>query len=79
MQGLEILLHKGPTLRLKGAAGCSIEVTEGCVWVTQDKDGADHIVETGGIFRLDRAGTAFISALRPGRMRLAGGITALLQ
>lgn len=65
---LQATLHKGQTLCLRDAPGVEIRVTEGCLWLTQERDVQDHIVKTGGTFRIDRRGTVVLTAPRGVRM-----------
>jgi hypothetical protein len=41
-------------------------VWHGSVWLTQERDGRDHLLKSGDSFRLDRPGTALISPLGKG-------------
>ena len=66
----ELVLTKGQIIRVPDAAGCEIRVREGSMWITQDREASDHVVETGGSFRIDRPGVTLISALRAGRIQL---------
>ena len=66
----ELVLAKGQIIRVPDAAGSEIRVKEGSVWITQDREGADHVVGTGGSFRIDRPGVTLVSALQAGRIQL---------
>lgn len=66
--GLQAALQKGQTARLRDALGIEIRVAEGCLWLTQERDAQDHVIETGGSFRIDRPGVAILTALRGVRM-----------
>lgn len=64
------LLHKGPVrlgrgsvLRLRHAAGRHLGVVRGAVWITQDGDLRDSVVEAGASFRFDRGGLALVMPL----------------
>jgi len=70
-EGLQAALQKGQTARLRDALGIEIRVTEGCLWLTQERDAQDHVIETGGVFRIDRPGVAILTALRGVRMEFA--------
>ncbi|NUZ08146.1 DUF2917 domain-containing protein [Piscinibacter koreensis] len=56
-------LKKGRTDRIDQPRGERIECLAGCLWVTQDGDLRDRVVERGEAIVLDRPGTALISAL----------------
>lgn len=55
-------MQRGDILRL-AENGAEIEVKEGCLWVTQERDQADYIVTKGNTFRLPSAG-GVVSALK---------------
>jgi len=65
---LEAALRKGQTARLHDAIGMEIHVNEGCLWLTQERDAQDHVIEAGGSFRIDQPGAAILTALRSVRM-----------
>lgn len=55
---------------MRNAKGVRISCLEGALWITLDGDPADTIVEPGQSFRVDRAGTAVVLALRDSRVML---------
>jgi hypothetical protein len=65
---LEAALRKGQTVRLHDALGMEIQVNQGCLWLTQERDVQDHVIEAGGSFRIDHPGVALLTALRGVRM-----------
>jgi hypothetical protein len=65
---LQAALQKGQTACLRDALGIEIRVTEGCLWLTQERDAQDHVIATGETFRIDRPGVALLTALRGVRM-----------
>ncbi len=65
---LQAALQKGQTACLRDALGIEIRVTGGSLWLTQERDVQDHVIETGGVFRIDRPGVALLTALRGVRM-----------
>lgn len=67
-----LALARGRTLVLDDAAGTVVRVLRGDVWITQDRDAADHVLEPGGTFRLDRPGLTVIQAMSPARVCLEG-------
>jgi hypothetical protein len=56
------------TVRLYDAAGASIRVVAGAVWVTQDRDARDVVLQPGEQFTLDRPGLSVLEALEPSRV-----------
>lgn len=61
-----LAIASGSTLRVDDAKGMLLYVWHGAVWLTQQRDGRDHLLHPGESFRLDRAGTALISPLGKG-------------
>jgi hypothetical protein len=51
-------------LKLRGRAGDRVDCLDGCVWITQEGDRRDILLDAGQGFMLDRAGTAIVYALR---------------
>jgi hypothetical protein len=60
---LQAALQKGQTAHLRDALGIEIRVTEGRLWLTQERDAQDHVIETGGTFRIDRPGVVILTPL----------------
>jgi hypothetical protein len=56
-------LQRRQTFQLRARRGERIECRTGQLWVTQDGDPRDVILQAGQSFILDRAGAALISAL----------------
>jgi hypothetical protein len=56
-------LQPGKALRLKNAAGRRLSVVRGAVWITQEADPRDHVLEAGEAFCFDRPGLAIVLAL----------------
>jgi hypothetical protein len=74
-------LAEGGSLRIVNGAGIYLAVDSGVVWLTQERDARDWMLEEGRRHQLDRDGTAIISALRSARLTLSaprGGVAALL-
>jgi hypothetical protein len=61
-------LPRHVSLSLRQRAGDRIECTSGSLWITQDGDLRDIVLRAGESFRLDRSGTALISALTDARL-----------
>lgn len=61
-------LQRGQTACLHDALGIEIRVTEGFLWLTQERDVQDHVIETGGTFRIDRPGATLLTAPKGVRM-----------
>ena len=57
-----INLPQGKLLSLEDACGTEIRVEHGVLWITQDGDVADFVVQSGESIRLDRGGMAMLTA-----------------
>ena len=60
-------LPKTGLFRIHDGQGQRIECLQGCLWVTQESDPRDIILEAGEGFTIDRAGETFLSALSDAR------------
>ena len=60
-------LAKGSLFRIHDGAGRRVVCLSGCLWLTQDNDLRDTVLEPGDGFTLDRDGDTFLSALRDSR------------
>jgi Protein of unknown function (DUF2917) len=61
------LAHRG-MLQLRDHAGDRIDCLDGSVWITQDGDPRDVVLDAGEAFTLDRPGTAIVYALADARV-----------
>ena len=61
-----LAIASGSTLRVDDAKGMLLYVWHGPVWLTQERDQRDHLLESGESFRIDRAGAALLSPLGDG-------------
>lgn len=61
-----LAIRSGGTLRVDDGKGMLLYVWHGSVWLTQERDGRDHLLEAGQSFRLDRDGTTLLSPLGEG-------------
>lgn len=66
-------LAKGTVRRVPAALGRRVECLSGVLWVTQDGDRRDVVLEAGEAFDFDRPGTALLSALAETRFLLLDG------
>jgi hypothetical protein len=55
-------LAKGKALRVRNAAGSTLRVLEGSVWITEESNPRDVVLECGQRFRLAGAGLAIVEA-----------------
>ncbi len=66
-----IRLARGALVRIEDARGLLIAVREGRIWLTQEHDPNDVIVDGHGSFQLDRDGLAILSTSRESLIRLS--------
>ncbi len=55
-------LKDGATLRLQSRIGAKLSVRRGQVWITQDEDARDLVLDAGDSFEIDRPGLAVVQA-----------------
>lgn len=67
---VSIDLGDGRTLRLEDARGASLTVTCGEVWVTQEGDVRDIVLDAGSRYVLERDGRTVLQALAPARITI---------
>ena len=65
-----LLLSKGRSMTLDHATSTVIRCQVGSLWVTQDNDVRDVVLEAGDEFRPDREGVVLVHALKPSRVFL---------
>jgi hypothetical protein len=58
----EIGLGRGSLLRVENARGMQVHVEQGTLWITQQGDTSDVVLERGESFPLDRDGLALLHA-----------------
>ena len=66
-----LALGEGNLLRVMDGQGLLVSVAQGSVWITQEGDAQDIVLEEGGSFRLARDGLTLMHALQPSRLTLA--------
>jgi hypothetical protein len=59
----QLVMARGSSLRIEDGAGITIRVRWGGAWLTQEADGRDIYLSPGETFRLDRSGSALVTAL----------------
>lgn len=63
-------LMRGEVLKIAQGLGYEIRVKAGCMWITQEHDSADYLVEAGCSFRINRPGLTLVSATKAGAIEL---------
>jgi Protein of unknown function (DUF2917) len=66
-------------LRLRDHDGDRVECLDGSVWITQDGDPRDVVLDAGEGFTLDRPGTAIVYALADARVVVQRPTAASVQ
>lgn len=69
--GGAVHLEDGQTLRVVDGAGSTLVCTEGTLWVTEENQPKDVVLEAGACVRLKRAGLTLIQALSPATLSIA--------
>jgi len=57
-----IFLDKAQVLRVTDGFRAAVDCIDGCLWITQDNDPRDIILDSGESFTLDRPGKALVFA-----------------
>lgn len=63
-------LPRDGLIALRDARGMRVTSLEGALWITQDAQGGDIILERGQSFTVDRPGLTLVMALTPASLRL---------
>lgn len=66
-----LLLAKGSAITRTDATSTIIRCQVGSLWITQDNDVRDVVLEAGGLFRPDRKGAVVVYALAASRVSWA--------
>lgn len=67
---IEVVLPHQRLLRIRDGEGLIIEVVEGRLWLTRERDRKDHIVKAGQSIAIEGAGLTLVSTFDAGRLRL---------
>lgn len=69
--GRAIQLHKGEVWRFENdLRGLSVACTDGILWITQEGDLKDYILEAGKRYVIARRGSVVVQALSDARLRI---------
>jgi hypothetical protein len=68
---METVIPQGRTLRIQDGKGLEFKVIAGCLWVTQENDVDDKVVEQCDSFRVNRNGLTLAHATKEVRIRFA--------
>ena len=61
----------GQTLRIRDAVGSLICAREGTLWITEENDPRDVVLQAGGCFRVDQPGLTLVTAFADASVSLA--------
>lgn len=64
-------LARGQTLKVKDARGSVVWVREGSVWITEENEPKDVVLEAGHSYRLSRPGLTLVHAFGDATVALA--------
>ena len=64
-------LNDGQTLRVVDAAGSTLCCSEGTLWVPEENQPRDLVLEAGACVQLKRAGVTLVQALSPASLSIA--------
>ena len=65
-----LTLPRDGLIALRDARGTQVTSLEGALWITQDHQEGDVILERGQSFTVDRPGLTLVMALTPASLRL---------
>ena len=60
----QLVMARGSSLRIEDGDGMTIRVRWGGAWITQEADRRDYYIAPGESFRLNRGGSALVTALQ---------------
>ena len=69
-------MPRGSLLLIEHGRGMQIELWDGELWITQERDSRDYLIGPGTAFRLEREGLVLVSALQPSRITLTAPVPA---
>ncbi|MBE0615999.1 MAG: DUF2917 domain-containing protein [Burkholderiales bacterium] len=66
----DLRLPRGGMLHIENGRDLLVHVWEGSLWLTQERDQRDIVLQAGEWFRLDRQGSCVLEATRPSAIAL---------
>jgi hypothetical protein len=67
---VEISLPRRHMLRFRDGGGLMLRVLEGTLWITEERDTTDIVLEAGQSFVVKRRGQTLVSALKNARIAI---------
>lgn len=65
-----LCLKRNKPVKVRGGIGHTVVCHSGSIWVTQDGDARDVVLEAGESFTFDRDGPAVLQAFEPGAISI---------
>lgn len=69
-----LMLQQGETFTLPDAPGAVLRVVSGRVWITQDRDPRDIMLDAGTAWTIDRRGLAVVEAQNDASVLITGPV-----
>ncbi len=69
-------MARGSLARIDDGRGLALEIWDGELWITQERDRRDHFVAPGQRFVVDREGAVLVYALRASHITLTAPVPA---
>lgn len=63
LQSGALRLRRGQVLNVRDGAGSTLCAREGSLWITEENDRRDVVLEAGGCYRLRKSGLAIVHPL----------------
>lgn len=76
LQSAGLTLARGKPIRVRGGAGSTLKVLQGSVWVTEENNPRDFVLQPGQRLRLAGSGLAIIEAFSDAALAVFGLPTA---
>jgi hypothetical protein len=73
---METTIPQGRTLHIQDGKSFELKVVAGCLWVTQEHDREDKVLEAGETFRVTRNGLTLAHACKDVRLEIASSAQA---
>ena len=73
LETLEATIPAGRTLRIRNAAGANLRVMEGTLWVTEENDPGDYILDRGDSRRIGTGGLTLAHVFQETRIAIEPG------
>jgi len=72
----QLTLQRGARLSLRDAAGTAVSALEGCVWITEERNPRDVVLNPGESYRLAGKGLSLVEALSRAQISISFAASA---